>query len=170
MGFGKAFGFSMLAFIGLNVGFFFLGYGIDGTLIAYFQALAISPLNIFAMFFGPIITGQFPLLMTSTFVSWLTGGPFFLGSMFLFIGYIVAPLVAAFLSGRYGEDKLQDFMGWFATVMICAVFVAIMGAIQLVLLAASFALILSQVLGSIAIGLVYGLAYGSISLLTSREF
>ena len=170
MGFSKAFGFSMLAFIGLNVGFFFLGYGIDGLLIAYFQALAINPLNIFAMFFGPIITGQFPFLMTSTFTSWVTGGPFFLGSMFLFIGYIVAPLVAAFLSGRFGEDKLQDFMGWFATVMICALVVLIGGVIELVMVAAPPPFIVAQVLGSIAIGLVYGLAYGSISLLTSREF
>lgn len=172
MGFGKAFGFSILAFIGLNVVFFLIGYGISGTLITYFTVTVPgNPLYILQMFFGPIIFGQFPAVMTSTFVAWITMVlPFDLGYMFLFIGFIVAPFLAAFLSGRFGENKLQDFMGWFVTVMICAIVVAIIGAIELFLAAAPLAAILSQVLGSIAIGLVYGLAYGSIALLTSREF
>ena len=172
MGFGKAFGFSLLAFIGLNVVFFLIGYGISGTLINYFTVIVPgNPLNILQMFFGPIIFLQFPYIMTETFVAWITMIlPFELGYLFLFIGFIVAPFLAAFLSGRFGENKLQDFMGWFVTVMICAIVVAIVGAIGLFLTGGTFSAILNQVLLSIAIGLVLGLAYGSIALLTSREF
>ncbi len=170
MGFGKAFGFSMLAFIGLNAGFFFLGYGVSGTLGAFFASLAASPSNILSIFFGPIISGQFPFLLTSTFTGWLIGGPFSFGSLILFIGYIVAPILAAFLSGRFGENKIQAFFGWFTTVMICAAVVLIGGVIQLMMLGAPITLVISQITGSISIGLIYGLACGSISLLTTREF
>jgi len=170
MGFGKAFGFSMLVFIGLNAGFFFLGYFVSGTLGAYFASLAASPWNILFIFFGPIISAQYPLLLTSTFTSWFTGGPFSFGMLILFIGYIVAPILAAFLSGRFGENKNQAFFGWFATVMICAAVVLIGGVIQLMLTGALIALVISQITGSISLGLIYGLACGSISLLTAREF
>ncbi|MFX1429066.1 MAG: hypothetical protein ACFFCY_02730 [Promethearchaeota archaeon] len=170
MSFGKSFGFSLLAFIGLNAAFFFGGYALNGTLISYFNSLAASPLNIMLIFFGPIITGQFPYLLTSTFVGWLSGMPITAGDIVLFIGYIVAPILAAFLSGRFGEDKKQAFFGWFTTVMICAVVVLIGGVIQLVILAAPFSIILSQAIAAIALGLIYGLACGSISLLTAKEF
>jgi hypothetical protein len=169
MSFGKSFGFSLLAFIGLNAGFFFLGYWINGDLPLYFSGLATAPLNIMLIFFGPIISGQFPLLLTSTFTSWFTGGLPLPGNIILFIGYIAAPIVAAILSGRFGEDKKQAFFGWFTTVMICAAIVLIGGVIQLVILGAGFAAILSQVFGSIALGLIYGLGCGSISLLTPPQ-
>ena len=169
MGFGKAFGFSMLAFIGLNVIFFFAGYGLLGALGAYFTSLASFPLNIMYIFLGPIINGQFPLLLTSTFTSWFSGVPPTVGGVFLFVGYIVAPVIAAFLSGRFGENKKQAFFGWFTTAMICALIALIGGVIELVILGAPFLAILSQIFGSIAIGLVYGLGCGSISLLTLRE-
>lgn len=169
MSFAKAFGFSILAFIGLNTIFFLMANLVMGSLGFYFQALALQPLLIFQMLLGPIIAAQFPLQMTSTFTGWVMGVPIIPGSLILFIGYIVASILAAFLSGRFGENKIQAFMGWFATTMIVAIIVAIGGAIELVMLGFP-SLIAAQVIGAISIGLTYGLACGSIALLTTSEF
>ena len=170
MGFGKAFGFSILAFIGLNFAFFLLAYGIEGVLMTYFASISVYPSNTLAMFLGPIVSAQFPLIMTSQLTAWVTGTfPVVAGDIILFIGYIVAPIIAAFLSGRFGENKVQAFFGWFTTVMICAAVVAIWGSIEIAMLGAPLFVILAQILGSISIGLVYAFACGSISLLTMRE-
>jgi hypothetical protein len=174
MSFGKAFGFSLLAFIGLNVIFFLIGEGIDGTLASYFAYVGSNPMGIIYFFEGPIVTGwagpQFPLTMYTIFSGWVGGAPVAAGEVIMFIGYIVAPLLAAFLSGRFGENKLEAFMGWFATVMICALIVMIMVIVEAAMLGAPVLFIFVMALMPIAIGLVYGLAYGSIALLTSREF
>ena len=169
MGFGKAFGFSILAFIGLNFAFFLLAYGIEGLLMPYFASIAAYPSQILGLLLGPIVWGQFPLIMTSEFVSWFSGGPIAAGDIILFIGFIVAPVIAAFLAGRFGENKIQTFFAWFTTVMICAAVVAIWGSIEMAMMGAPLFMILTQIFGAISVGLVYALAYGSISLLTMRE-
>jgi len=174
MSYGKAFGFSILAFIGLNIIFFLVGYGVDGVLLLYFESVAASPAFILFLFLGPILalTGpQFPYLMTQQFNFWVTGvfspTP---GTIILFIGYIVAPVLAAFLSGRFGETKLEAFFGWFITAMLCALTYMIADIIGGIILGAPWEILFMSVTTSIAIGLVYGMAYGSIAILTGREF
>ena len=105
MSLGKAFGWSILTFFGFNIVFFLIGYGIGGGLPLFFESLATYPSNILIMFLGPIIMGQFPLLLTSQFTMWVTGGPLVPADIVLFIGYIVAPLGAAYMSGRFGENN-----------------------------------------------------------------
>lgn len=169
MSLGKAFGISILAFIVFNFTFFLIGYGISGMLPLFFQSIATYPSNILLMFLGPIIAGQFPLILTSEFTMWLAGFPVVPADIVLFIGYIVAPIGAAYLSGRYGDNKREAFLGWFLTAMISAIIVLIGGTIELVIAGAPYQIIISQVIGSISIGLVYGLACGCIPLLISRE-
>ena len=173
MSFGKAFGFSILAFIGLNVVFFLIGYGINGTLVLYFESIATYPPGIAYMLLGPIFSAtgpQFPLTMYTQFGFWVMGAPIVPGDLIMFIGFIVAPFLAAFLSGRFGENKLEAFMGWFATAMIFALVVMIVVIIEGAMLALPPLVIFVGAMVPIAIGLVYGLAYGSIALLTGRQF
>ncbi|MFX1418882.1 MAG: hypothetical protein ACFE9N_08185 [Promethearchaeota archaeon] len=173
MSFGKAFGFSLLAFIGLNAAFFLIGEGVNGTLGIYFTYVASYPQGIIYMLVGPLMTRtgpQFPYIMYSTFSLWVSGAPVEAGDVIMFIGYIVAPAVAAFLSGRFGENKLEAFMGWFATVMIWALIIMIVLIIEAVTLGVPPLVTFLSAMLPIAIGLVYGLSFGSIALLTTREF
>ena len=168
MGFGKAYGFSILAFIGINFAFCLLAFGVEGELMTYFASIAAYPSQILGLLLGPIVWGQFPLVMTTEFASWFFS-PIAAGDIILFIGFIVAPIIAAFLAGRFGENKIQVFFAWFTTVMICAAVLAIWGSIEMAMMGAPLFAILTQILGSISIGLVYALAYGCISLLLMRE-
>ncbi len=173
MSLGKAFGFSLLAFIGVNAAFFLLAYGVGGILIAYFQGLATNPSGIIYMFVGPIMSAggpQFPALMYTQFTIWITGGLVIPGELILFIGYIVAPFLAAFLSGRFGEDKKEMFLGYFLTIMIVAIVVMIFVIIEGILFSVAIPLLIATAFGPIAVGLVYALAFGCIALLIGREF
>ena len=169
MSFIKTFGISFIVFIGLNIVFFLIGYLIIGTLDSYFQSLAASPSNILLLIFNPIASLQFPMTLLSQVGLWIGGFPFEVGALILFIGYIIAPLAAAILSGRFGENKIEAFGGWFAAVMISALVITILSVIDLISLGAPIEIILYQVLVYKGLGLTYGFGYGCISLLVSSE-
>ena len=38
--------------------------------------------------------------------------------MILGLGYLAAPIIAAILAGRFGENKIQSFGGWLLTAVI----------------------------------------------------
>jgi len=170
MSFVKAFGFSLIAFIGLNIVFFLIGYGIQGLLGSYFAAVASSPSLITLMILGPIASSQFPALLISQVTAWVMGFPIVFADVFLFIGFIVSPLVAAILSGRFGEKKTEAFGGWFTTVMIISLIVMIWTAIEISLLSVPAEIIIAQILLIIGLGLTYGFGYGCISLLIAKEY
>lgn len=170
MSFVKAFGFSLIAFIGLNIVFFLIGYGIQGLLGSYFTAVASTPSLLTLMILGPIASSQFPALLISQVTAWILGFPIVTGDIFLFIGYIVSPLVAAILSGRFGEKKTEAFGGWFTTVMILSLIVMIWIAIEMSLAAVPIEFIISQIILILGLGLTYGFGYGCISLLITREY
>lgn len=170
MSFIKAFGISLIVFIGFNIVFFLIAYGIQGVLVSYFDSVATTPSNITIMLFGPIVSAQFPSLLIAQVTAWVSGFPFVVGDLILFIGYIVAPLVAAILSGRFGKSKAEAFGGWFVTAMVISLIILIWGVIEMAIGGAPMILIVAQVLGTIGIGLTYGFGYGCISLLIAKEY
>lgn len=169
MSFIKTFGISLAAFIGLNVVFFLIGHLLAGDLGLYFQSIAASPENILDMILGPIPGLWFPSSLISFVGFWILGMPLEAAEIILFIGIIVAPLVAAILSGRFGETKIEAFGGWFTTVMISALVVMIWGLVDAIIASASFSAIVNLILFTVGIGLTYGFGYGCISLLVSRK-
>ncbi|KKM77822.1 hypothetical protein LCGC14_1366140 [marine sediment metagenome] len=167
MSFAKAFGLSFVAFIGLNAVFFLIGYGIQGSLDLFFESLADTPSNISALLFGPL-TGNFPSAIITTIVIWIGGLPVEIGFVILIVGYIIAPLIAAILSGKFGETKIQSFGGWFLTAIISTIVILVLGIV--------FAggpmtpeMIATQVVTYLGIGIIYGLMFGCIALLVASS-
>ncbi|MFX1379045.1 MAG: hypothetical protein ACFFA4_08105 [Promethearchaeota archaeon] len=115
MGFGKAFLFSILTFVGLNFIFTIIYYAIGIGFDALFTILQTSPLMILYYLFGSIISTP------SIIFNWTIAQPFLHSNMnylILGIGYLVAPLIAAILAGRFGESKIKSFGGWLLTSVI----------------------------------------------------
>ena len=168
MSFLKAFGISFIVFIVLNIVFFLIGYLILGILDTYFAGLAVAPSNITFMIFGPLANGIYPYHIISQFSVWFGGNFLEIDALTLYIGYIVAPLAAAILSGRFGETKIEAFGGWFAAAMVIALVTMIWNLVVQIIASAPFAFIVFDVVRTIGIGLVYGFGYGCISLLITK--
>ena len=121
MGFGKAFLFSILAFVGLNFIFTIIYYAIGPGFDSLFATIQNHPLMIFYYLFGSIIS--FP----SVIFNWTIAQPFFgslvLTDLILGIGYLAALIIAAILAGKFGESKGQCFGGWLLTAIISTVLV-----------------------------------------------
>lgn len=115
MGFGKAFLFSILAFVGLNFIFTIIYYAIGPGFDSLFTTIQNYPLMILYYLFGSIISTP------SIIFNWTIAEPFLFSTMdnlILGLGYLVAPLIAAILAGRLGESKIQSFGGWILTAVI----------------------------------------------------
>jgi hypothetical protein len=114
MGFGKAFLFSLIAFVGINFIFTIIYYAFTGfnQLIFVIQNY---PLMILYYLFGSIISTP------SAIFNWTIADPFLFNNMDMLIlglGHLVAPLIAAILAGRFGESKIQSFGGWLLTAVV----------------------------------------------------
>ncbi|MFX1417835.1 MAG: hypothetical protein ACFE9N_02820 [Promethearchaeota archaeon] len=171
MGFGKAFLFSMLAFIGLNFVFTIIYYAlIPMGFDSLFTTIQTSPIIIIYYLFGSIISTP------SAILNWTIAQPFIFGisdNLILGLGYLVTLIIAAILAGRFGGNKGQCFGGWFLTVIISTA-VVIIGAFldptfQSTLLTIygwpSFNAILIYVIISCIINIVF---YGFFALLLSK--
>ncbi|MFX1375688.1 MAG: hypothetical protein ACFFA0_07740 [Promethearchaeota archaeon] len=120
MGFGKAFLLSLVAFIGLNFIFSILylafGPGFDELLDRFDPDLpTYAPLMTIYYLFGSIISVPYINL------NWVIVEPLLLENsdyLIMGLGYIIAPLIAAILAGKFAESKLQGFAGWFLTVFV----------------------------------------------------
>ena len=123
MGFGKAFGFSLLAYAGLNFLFVIIAATINGTLNLLFDDITTNPLLILYLLFIPII--MFPGEVFVNLVSEFFITPIDIAYVLLYVGYIVAPFLAALIAGRTGESKGKSFGGWFLTA-------AVSGAVMIV--------------------------------------
>ncbi len=167
MSFAKAFGLSLIAFIALNAVFFLIGHALLGTLDSFFDSLATSPYIIRSLLFGPL-AGNFPSIIVATITLWIGGFTVEPGSVILLVGYIIAPLIAAILSGRFGENKTQSFGGWFLTAIVSVLIILIWIVIDVgeALTPEGIAVFVVTYIG---IGLIYGLMFGSISLLVAKE-
>lgn len=128
MVFGKAFLLSLVAFVGLNFLFAILslafGPGI-GALLDIFNPTSpnYAPLMLIFHLFGSIISTP------SIIFNYIIFQPFlgnFILEIFLFgLGYLITPIIAAILAGRFGESKIQCFGAWALTAVISTVTVII---------------------------------------------
>ena len=119
MGFGKAFILSLAAFVGLNFVFTIVYYALGTGFDDLFSIIETTPLMILYYLFGSIISTPYIIL------DWTIAQPFLdnfdLTIMILGLGYLIAPIIAAILAGRFGESKGQCFGGWLLTAVISIV-------------------------------------------------
>ncbi|MFW9864792.1 MAG: hypothetical protein ACFFEN_01710 [Candidatus Thorarchaeota archaeon] len=175
MSYIKAFSFSMIAFIGLNVIFFLIGFIVLGVLDLFFEGLVTTPTSIFAMFLGPIISIPsytvlwlgYPFTIISQLSGYITGAIPVNGFLIMIIGYIVSPVIAVVIAGKFGENKKNSFLGWFTTAMICAIVNLIVAVVELTIDGAPLDSITLQIIFSIGLGIIYAFLYGSISFLVA---
>lgn len=124
MGFGKAFLFSITAFVGLNFIFTIIYYAIHPSGFGYlFTTIQNAPLMILYYLFGSILS------IPSIIFDWIIVSPvlgtFSLPNLILGIGFLVALIITAILAGRFGESKGQCIGGWILTAVISTVLVII---------------------------------------------
>ncbi|MFX1390193.1 MAG: hypothetical protein ACFE9Z_09045 [Promethearchaeota archaeon] len=124
MGFGKAFLFSLLAFIGINFIFIIIYYAFVPTLglDILFTYIQQYPILIVYFLFGPILSTP-----TNIF-NWTIAEPFLYYSMdnlIIGLGYLIALLIAAILAGRFGESKIQSFGAFLLTATISTTLVIV---------------------------------------------
>lgn len=115
MVFVKSFLLSLVAYVGINFLFLIIASLINGTLNSLFSVLGAAPLMILYYLFGPITV--FP---SSSIAAIVNFSPFVLSILIGGLGYLIAPLLAAILSGVFGESKGEAFGGWLLTAAISA--------------------------------------------------
>jgi hypothetical protein len=126
MGFGKAFLFSMLAFVGLNFIFTIIIYAFGLGFDVLFTTIQTAPFTIIYFLFGSILSAP------STILYWTIAEPFLLSTtvnLILGLGHLATGIITAILAGRFGESKIQSFGGWLLTAVISTVAV-IIGALM----------------------------------------
>jgi len=169
MGLGKALGFSLLGFIGLNFLFIIIAETISGDLNLLFNNISNDPLIILLIFFGPMVNT--PGSVFSSIFAQISSE--MIDSMLIqYIGFIVSPFVASLIAGRMGENKGGSFGGWMITAMISAVGLGIIAFISLTTLTNygitetdPIAILISFLMS----GAVNGVFYGCFSLLFTKE-
>ncbi len=170
MGFGKAFGFSLIAFIGINFLFVIIAETITGGLNTLFSDITLNPLVLLFIFFGPIV--YMPgMVIQGIYVS-VTFGVYditFIGLMVQLIGSIVAPLIAALIAGKTGETKAGSLGGWFLTAIVSSLAIGLLVFINPAILAyyglpPTIDTFVTSLLG----GVVNGIFYGAFALLFTR--
>ncbi|MFW9826577.1 MAG: hypothetical protein ACFFEY_03045 [Candidatus Thorarchaeota archaeon] len=122
MGFGKAFLFSILAFVGLNFIFTIIYFAIGPGIDILFNLIQFYPILIIYYLFGSIISTP------SILFNWIITEPFLLSTMnnLIFgLGYLAALLIAAILAGRFGESKSSSFGSWLLTASISTALIII---------------------------------------------
>ncbi len=124
MGFGKAFLLSIAAFVGLNFIFTIINFAlvVDGF-DTLFDDIQQAPLMILYYLFGSIVSAPFLIFNVTIVQPFL--GTFVLETFLFWLGYLIAPIIAAILAGRFGESKIQCFGGWALTAIISTVSVII---------------------------------------------
>ncbi len=120
MAFAKAFLLSLVVYVGINFLFLIIYSLINNTLDTLFTILQTAPLMILYYLFGPIT-----ILPSDSIALIVNFDPFVLSILISGIGFLIAPLLAAILSGRFGESKAEAFGGWLLTAAISAVMIII---------------------------------------------
>lgn len=168
MGFGKAFGFSLLTFVSLNFLFVIITYTISGGLNSLFADISGDYLLILIILFQPV--ANFPSIVLSTIYSSTISIGFTAGLIQL-IGFFVSPFLGALIAGRTGEKKGGSFGGWLLTSMISAIALGILIYLSPTTLTSFLGIVVDPVdtlvfflLG----GLVMGIFYGCFALLFTK--
>jgi hypothetical protein len=127
LGLGKALGFSLLAYIGLNFLFVIITETISGDLNLLFSNITSDPLIILLIFFGPI-TIMPGTVVNSLYVKIAFGT--FDASLISTIGLIVTPFVASIVAGKTGGGKGSSLGGWMITCLIGSSSLAVLAFIN----------------------------------------
>ncbi|NVM18041.1 MAG: hypothetical protein HWN80_10010 [Candidatus Lokiarchaeota archaeon] len=168
IGLGKALGFSLLAFIGLNFLFIIIAKTISGDLNLLFGAISSDPLIILLIFFGPII--NMPGNVITSIYGQVTLG-LFDDLLIQNIGFLVSPFVASLVAGRTGDGKGGSFGGWMLAALIGSAALGVLAFISPSTLLYYFIPVIDPVLlliGFILSGVVNGIFYGCFALLFSK--
>ncbi len=177
MGFGKAFLFSILAYVGLNFIFTIIIYAFGPGFDLLFSTIQSAPLMIIYYLFGSILSSPF------TIFYWTITEPFLLSTianLLLGIGYLATGIIATILAGRFGESKIQAFGGWLLTAVISTVAIiigAILSPTMQMMIATVYASSTTYVWGTFDVILFFALIncvinivfYGFFALLLSKE-
>ena len=158
IGLGKALGFSLLAFIGLNFLFIIIAYTISGDLNSLFSTISSNPLTIITILFAPI--SYMPGTVITGISTSISLGMPDLAALIQFIGFIVSPFVAALVAGRTGGGKGGSFGGWMLAALIGATAVAVLRYIELDPI--------MDIIGIMLSGAVNGVFYGCFALLFTK--
>ncbi|MFX1455324.1 MAG: hypothetical protein ACFFDB_08090 [Promethearchaeota archaeon] len=180
MTFGKTFVLSLVAFVGLNFIFSILYLALGpgfGLLLDRFNPSSpdYAPLMLLYYFFGSVAA------LPSVILNWVLILPILppndISLLVIGLGFLIAPLIAAILAGKFAESKLQGFAGWSLTVILSTVAVliglflspAVENTITLLypqpVLPLSFEAVLIYVVISCVINIVF---YGFFALLVSK--
>jgi hypothetical protein len=168
LGFGKAFGFSLLAYIGLNFLFIVIVETLSGNLNILFSDISADPLIILLIFFGTT-TNMPGTVFLSMYTQIATGTIDY--NLIRNIGYFVTPLVAALVAGRVGENKAGSFGGFFLTSIIGSVALGILAYISTATLAYFLIIVIDPTATFITLliaGAVNGVFYGAFSLMFTK--
>jgi len=169
IGLGKALGFSLLAFIGLNFLFIIIAETISGNLNLLFSAISSDPLILLIIFFGPIV--NLPGTVINTIFGQITLG-ILDESLILNIGYLVSPFVAALVAGRTGDGKGGSFGGWLIAALIGSAVLGVLAFVYPATLLYYGIIVINPIMSLIGFllnGLVNGIFYGCFALLFSKS-
>ena len=169
MGLGKALGFSLLAYIGLNFLFVIISETISGDLNTLFSNITSDPLIILLIFFGPITIH--PGTAINTLYTKIAFGTFD-ATLISTIGLIVTPFVAALVAGRTGGGKGGSFGGWMITCLIGSTAIGVLAFINPTTLLYYGIIVSNPVLLLIVISIsaaINGVFYGCFALLFAKN-
>ena len=168
LGLGKALGFSLLAYVGLNFLFVIISETISGGLNPLFSDITSDPLILLLIFFGPIT--NVPSTAIFTLYTQISLGMFD-ASLIQTIGLIVTPFVAALIAGRTGGSKGASFGGWMITCLISSSALGVLIFINPSTLLYYGIVVLNPIMLLIAFSLsaaITGVFYGAFALLFSK--
>ena len=177
MGLGKALGFSLLAYLGLNFLFVIISESITGNLNALFSAITSNPLIITLIFFGPIT--MVPSNAIFSLYSQISLG-IIDASLIQTIGFIVTPFVASLVAGRTGGSKGGSLGGWMIACLIGSSALGVLAFINpgILLSVSNMVLLYYDIVVSNPVflliiislsALINGIFYGAFALIFSKQ-
>ena len=157
MGLGKSFSLSLVALVGLNFIFTLLYFLIDlgqpdAGLDSLISSIQNTPLTIVFYLFGSVTS------LPSANLNGVIIQPLFPPNNLIFlvrgIGFLLAPLIASILAGKFAESKLQAFAGWLLTMIVSTVAIIIVVFAEILLNFTSFQAALLVLYGWSGFGMI----------------
>ena len=169
LSFVKSFIVSLVALMALNsvimIITYAVGYGFDN----FTSSITNIPLFILYMLFSS--TGHAIWAIISVFTYSFEADPFNWSYFIVFLGFIIAPLIAAIITGLVSEKKTHAFGAFFLSVIICML-ICIILVYQGTYYELQFGITMNQTEALITVtlgSLVNGLIYGIIAFLTTKQ-
>ena len=150
----------MIALIVLNSVMMLIAYAVGNNFDSLMTAITSNVMFILYMLFSS--TGQAIWVFASRIV-YAVQDPFSLLTVMLYIGFLIAPLIASIITGRLSENRIHALIGFFLStiisMLICLILVYYGFAYQ-ILIGGAFSqseAVMNVVLGSLVNGAIFGL-------------